>query len=341
MTSSGKTRPTMLDVAELSGVSYQTVSRVINNHPYVSDEARRRVQEAIDTLGYRPSKAARNLAAKSTKTIAIVLYGSWFHGPVEIALNVEMAAKTSGYDVIISNVTETRQQVTEALHHVKDWDVDGIIMIVPAQGLSQDEVHAISGTLPIVQIDSQHTADYPTVTLDEATGTRQIVEHLLSLGHRRFCEISGPLDWFSAQVRHQTCADVLRAHGAELVQHIESNWSTPGGYQATRRLLNANLDFTAIVAANDNMALGALRALYQAGISVPGQVSVVGYDDIAEAAYFTPPMTTIRHNFIQLGAVGFEYLLQLIDDPRTPSERRVVTPTFVLRESTATVTAIR
>ncbi len=99
-------------------------------------KTRKRVQDAIDTLGYRPSKAATRLRAKSSKTIAIILYGSWFHGPVQIALNVEMAAKTSGFDVIISNVTETEKQVTEALQQVRDWAVDGIIMIVPAQGLT-------------------------------------------------------------------------------------------------------------------------------------------------------------------------------------------------------------
>ena len=155
----------MLDVAELSGVSYQTVSRVINDHPYVSDETRKRVQDAIDTLGYRPSKAATRLRAKSSKTIAIILYGSWFHGPVQIALNAELAAKTSGFEVIFSNVTETEKQVTEALQQVKDWAVDGIIMIVPAQGLPHSEIEAICGDVPVVYIDSRHSSDLASVNL--------------------------------------------------------------------------------------------------------------------------------------------------------------------------------
>ena len=337
MAQSKKSRPTMLDVAELSGVSYQTVSRVINNHPYVSEEARRKVQDAIDTLGYRPSKAATRLRAKSSKTIAIILYGSWFHGPVQIALNVEMTARTSGFDMIMRNVTETEKQVTEALQHVKDWAVDGIVMIVPAQGLPYSEIRAISDETPVVQIAMQPSAIVPSVALNDALGTEQIVEHLLSLGHTQFCEISGPLNWFSAQVRHRACIETLRTQGIELACHAESNWTTSGGYQTTRRLLESGCRFTALVAGNDNMAFGALRAFYEAGIPVPEAVSVVGFDDVPEAAYFTPPLTTTRYNYMQLGIVGFEYLMQLMDDPDTPVQQKIIEPRFVLRDSTAAI----
>lgn len=337
MANSKKSRPTMLDVAKLSGVSYQTVSRVINDHPYVSDDTRQKVQEAIETLNYRPNKAATKLRSKLSKTIAIILYGSWFNGPVQIALNVEMAAKTSGFDVILSNVTETEQQVTEALEHVKDWGVDGVVVIIPAKGLPVKKIHSICGEIPVVFIDSNNSAHTPSVVLDEAEGTRQIIEHLIALGHEKFCEISGPLNWYSAQIRHQTCVDVLKQHHLPAPIHAESNWTTPGGYQATRRLLEQGKTFTAIIAANDSMALGAYRALHQAGLSVPDDVSVVGFDDIVEAAYLTPPLTTVRHNFIQLGTVGFESLLKLMDDPDSTIDQKIVPSYFVLRESTAPV----
>jgi DNA-binding LacI/PurR family transcriptional regulator len=335
MANSKKSRPTMLDVAERAGVSYQTVSRVINSHPYVSEDARQKVQEAIDALEYRPSKAAIKLRSKLSKTIAIVLYGSWFHGPVQVALNVEMAAKTSGFDVILTNVTETQQQVTEALQNVKDWSVEGVVMIIPAYGLSGEQIQSICEDIPVVHIDSQPSLSLPSVILDERYGTQQVIEHLISLGHKRFCEISGPLNWYSSQIRHQTCQDVLSEHAIEPPLHIEGNWSTPGGYQATRRLLEQGHSFSAIIAANDSMALGAYRALHQAGLRVPEDVSVVGFDDILEAAYYTPPLTTIRHNYIQLGTLGFEYLLQLMDDPETIIEQKVITPKLIVRESTA------
>jgi DNA-binding LacI/PurR family transcriptional regulator len=332
-----KSRPTMLDVAELAGVSYQTVSRVINNQPYVSEDAYQRVQSAIEALGYRPNKAATKLRSRLSKTIAIILYGSWFHGPVQVALNVEMAARTSGYDVILANVTETEQQVVQALQHVKDWSVDGIVMIIPAYGLSAEETRAICEDIPVVHIESRVTPDVSSVSLDDRYGTQKIVEHLVQLGHTRFCEISGPLNWHSGQLRHEACVETLKAYGIEPPFHIEGNWSTPGGYQATRRLLEQGHTFSAVIAANDSMALGAYRALHQAGLSIPDDVSVVGFDDILEAAYFTPPLTTVSHDYIQLGAIGFEYLMQLMDDPETPIEQKVIRPKLIMRESTAPV----
>ncbi|MBI1278461.1 MAG: LacI family DNA-binding transcriptional regulator [Anaerolineaceae bacterium] len=337
MPKSKATRPTLLDVAEMSGVSYQTVSRVINNHPYVSDDARQRVEVAIEALGYRPNKVATKLRSKSSKTIAIILFGSWFHGPVQIALNVEMAARTNGYDVILMNVTDTQVQVVKALQHVNGWDIEGLIMIIPAQSVPMEEIRSICGDIPIVHIDSHTSTEVPSVALDEAYGTEQVIEHLISLGHTQFCEISGPLNWVSAQIRHETCIQVFRKHGLELPIHVEGNWTTPGGYQAMRRLLDAKHPFTAVISANDNMAFGAMRALEQHGLSVPKDISLVGFDDIPEAAYLSPPLTTVRHNYIQLGIVGFEYLLQLIDEHDAPIRQRLITPRLIIRESTMPV----
>lgn len=330
-------RPTMLDVAKLAGVSYQTVSRVINNHPYVSKEARQRVQAAIDTLGYRPSKAATKLASKSSKMIAIVLYGSWFAGLAEIALNVELAAKTSGFDVILINITEPKKQLVDALENVKAWSVDGIILIVPVQGLLFEEVQAICENIPFVFIDSCQAANTPSVVIDEAYGTQELVEHLIHLGHTRCGEISGPLEWLNAQVRHQACVQMFEMRGMEPPMHIEANWTVSGGYRAAKSLLAENPTFTAIIAANDGMALGAMRALHEAGSTVPQDISVVGFDDIPESAYFTPPLTTVRRNLIQLGMVGFEYLMQRMDDPDTLSQQRVILPRVMFRGSTRPV----
>ncbi len=324
----------MLDVARLAGVSYQTVSRVINDHPYVSKETRQRVQAAIEALGYRPSKAATKLASKSSKMIAIVLYGIWLPGWAEVALNVELAAKTSGFDVILINITEPRQQLIEALQNVKAWAVDGLITIVPVQGMSFAELRAICGNTPVVQIDSQRSPDVPSVVIDDVYGTRQLVEHLLKLGHTQIAEISGPLEWFSAHTRHQACLDTLHTHRMAPPLFVQANWTASGGYQAARRLLAEGRTFTALVAANDSMALGAIRALHEAGLTVPQDVSVVGFDDIPEAAYFTPPLTTVRRNLIQLGVTGFEYLMQVMDDPDALPQQQVIVPRLIFREST-------
>jgi LacI family transcriptional regulator len=324
----------MLDVARLSGVSYQTVSRVINDHPYVSKEARQRVQAAIDTLGYRPSKAATKLASKSSRIIATVLYGSWFPGLAEIALNVELAAKTSGFDVILINITEPRQQLIDALENFQAWAVDGIILIVPVQSLSIEEIQAICGATPFALIDTHQAADTPSVVIDEYYGTQELVNHLLRLGHRQMGEISGPLEWTNAQVRHRACLETLEAHGLTPAVHVEANWTVSGGYRAARRLLAEGRPVTAMVVASDSMALGAMRALHEAGLSVPEDVSVVGFDDVPEAAYFTPPLTTVRRNLIQLGMIGFEYLMQRMDEPDAPAQQRLITPRVIFRAST-------
>lgn len=330
----------MLDVARLSGVSYQTVSRVINNHPYVSDETRQRVQAAIDTLGYRPSKAATRLAAKSSKTIAIILYGGWFHGPVQIALNMEIAAQNSGLDVILINITEAQKQLTAALQHVNDWVVDGILLILPVQGLPFDEIQAICGTTPIIQIDSQRGLEIPSVVLDDYSGVVQSMNYLIEMGHTQFCEIAGPQNWFSAQTRHQACVDVLAERGLPPPPWVAANWSASGGYRAMKKLLDMGESFSAVVCANDHMALGALRALYEAGLHVPQDVSIVGFDDVPEAAYLIPPLTTVSQNYIQLGITAFEYLMQVMDAPETPLQQRVIMPKMLLRESVKSIVAV-
>jgi DNA-binding LacI/PurR family transcriptional regulator len=334
LSTSKPSRPTLFDVAKLAGVSYQTVSRVVNDHPYVSKETRQRVRKAIDTLGYRPSKAATKLASKSSKMIATILYGSWFPGMAEIALNVELAAKTSGFDVILINITEPKKQLVEALGNVNAWAVDGVISIVPVQGLSFEEVRAACGDTPIVLIDSQQSPEIPSVIIDEPYGTQQLVEHLTQQGHTEFREISGPLDWFSAQVRHQTSLQILQSHDIKPPPCFEANWTVSGGYRAAKRILDEGRDFSALIAANDRMAFGAMRALCEAGLAVPQDVSVVGFDDIPEAAYFCPPLTTVRRNLIQLGVTGFEYLMQVTDDPEAPAQQKVLPPRVVFREST-------
>ena len=183
-------------------------------------------------------------------------------------------------------------------------------------------------------VDCERKADIPSVVIDDAAGTMQIIDHLIDLGHTHFCEISGPLDWFSAQERHHTCQDTFAARGLESPLHTEANWTTSGGYQAMKRILEQDRSFTAVICANDSMALGAMRALHQAGIGVPYDMAIVGYDDIPEAPYFVPALTTVRQNFIQLSLAGFEYLIELMDNPDTPLEQRWFTPELVIREST-------
>jgi LacI family transcriptional regulator len=320
-------RPTIMDVARESGVSYQTVSRVVNQHPHVATETREAVQAAIDALGYQPNKSAAHLASKQTRIIAVVMYGANYFGPSQMALGIEEAATQAGYDVIFSHIANTHDALLTAVQNLNGWRVDGILMIAPVEGLTYNEIRSIAPQTPIVQIDGSRDPNIPSVVIDDAAGMQAVLDHLIDLGHSRFVEIAGPQDWFSAQVRHQTM------QGVEPIISIEGDWTAASAYEATRALPENG--FSAVVAANDQMALGVLRALQERGMNVPRDVSVVGYDDIPEAPYYSPPLTTIRQAFNEMGVVGIEYLLQLVEDPETPIQQHKITPTLITRQSSS------
>ena len=325
-------RPTIMDVARIAGVSYQTVSRVVNQHPHVSAETRQSVQAAIQTLGYHPNKSAAHLASKRTQMIAVVMFGGDYFGPSRMALGIEEAAREAGYDVIFSNIANTHDALLTTVQNLNGWRVDGILMIVPVEGLTYTELRDIAPQVPIVQIDGSRDPNIPSVVIDDEAGMRVALQHLLDLGHTRFVEISGPQNWFSAQVRHRVCVEMLR--DCDLIASLESDWTAAGAYHAAQLLDDG---FTAVVAANDQMALGVLRALREKGLRAPDDVSVIGYDDIPEAPYYSPPLTTVRQDFNQMGIVGIEYLLQLLADPDTPIQQHRITPDLVIRGSTVRV----
>jgi DNA-binding LacI/PurR family transcriptional regulator len=329
-------RATLRDVAERSAVSYQTVSRVINNHPYVSPDKRARVLQAIEELGYRPNRAAQSLAGHRTQIIGVVGSGLDHFGPSQMVVYIERAAKSAGYDALFANMGDsTGESLVAALEHLRRWHPDGLLLITPTDALTHDEIAALSGGIPIVQVDPQIGAPTPSLVIDQRQGERLLIEHLLKLGHRDFVAINGPQTWHDAIARRESFRETLAA--ADLIPCAESegDWSAASGYAAAQALLVGGVTFTALAAANDQMALGALRALNDQGIDVPGQVSVVGFDDIPEAPYFSPPLTTVRQDFALLGRLGVEYLMERIAHPDAAPVQQIVQPTLIVRESTA------
>lgn len=331
-----KQRHTLNDVAREAGVSYQTVSRVINDHPSVSPDTRSRVQEVIRELGYRPNKVAKSLVASRSNTLAILTFGMSHYGPTQMVLNIERAAKNLGYDLIFSNVSEpSYEQMSHALDSLSGRQVDGILSISPVAGIAYEEMVQCCHDIPIVQIDPQFGLDVPSVIVDQYYGSRLATEHLIQLGHQCIAEISGPLNWFGGIARHEQWLETLHQAGLPTTMSAEGDWSARSGYEGAQRLLKTDASFTALVAGNDQMALGAGYALYEAGLRIPHDVSVVGFDDIPEAAFFLPPLTTIRQDFNQLGDMGVRYLLEFIQDPDTPIQQHVLYPELVIRGSTA------
>jgi DNA-binding LacI/PurR family transcriptional regulator len=327
---------TLRDVARRAGVSYQTVSRVINQHSYVAEETRQRVLATIAELDYHPNKAARSLAARHSQTLGLITFGLDFFGPAQMVINIERAAKLAGYDLVFSNVSATTMKgLRAAVRSIRRWQVDGILLITPMLEMSDDAISSSNEGIPMVQINGQLGAHTPSVVVEQRYATRLITRHLIELGHRRICEISGPLNWFDAIGRHESWQATLREAGLDVGISIEGDWTSASGYQMTRRLLETAPGFTALVVENDQMALGALRALHECGLRVPQDVSVVGFDDIPESPFFEPPLTTVRQDFSALGERGIDYLVERIQHPDLPVEQQVIYPELILRASTA------
>lgn len=327
-------RPTIRDVAHLSGVSAQTVSRVINGDVHVSTRTRNRVLKAIEELNFRPNRAAQTLVTRRSRILQVISFGTIQYGPSQMVAHVEAEAKARGYNLIFSSIANvTTEEISEAIDN-PIGRLEGIIMITPVLGASYAELGALLRGIPCVWIGIEQGADIPSVVIDQTYGSRLATQHLIDLGHRQISEISGPLNWFDASARTRGWKTTLEAAGIEPGISIEGDWTAAGGYAAVNRLIEAHVPFSALIVGNDQMALGAIHALDEHGLCVPSDVSVVGFDDIPEASHFKPPLTTVRQDFSAMGKQGVEYLVSLINNPDTPLHQRVLLPQLVVRRST-------
>lgn len=330
-------KSTLHDVARRANVSYQTVSRVINDHPNVASDTRARVEDAIRELGYIPNRAAQSLVTSRSSTIGIVSYGIELYGPLQMVSNTEHALKNRGYDLIFSSVDHaTANDFQKQIERLQGQLVDGLVVVTPAKVDDlRDMVAHIK--VPYVVVDVQLGSQYPTVCIDQKTGGWLATQHLIDIGHRRIAEIAGQQGWSGAEQRHQGFTDaMLAAHLDDLV-FVHGDWTAASGYDATVKLLNDRPGFTALVVGNDQMAMGAIAALRDSGLAVPDDVSVVGFDDIPESAYMAPPLTTVRQDFRQLGLSGAAALLKQIESKSGVVEQKVIQPELVVRRSTAPI----
>lgn len=334
-TSGSEKSATLNDVAKHANVSYQTVSRVINNHPNVAERTRERVKESIRLLGYRPNLAARSLVTNSSNTIAIISFGTTYYGPSQMVANITQTAKAHQFHVALSTVEELEQsQIESALNDLQSLLIDGIIVIAPIICDCLSEIRKLAGDIPLVQIDVEPQHDIASVVIEQAYGTRIATQHLIELGHTQIAEISGPLNWHDAIMRHKSWQATMQAHQLSADITIQGDWSSQSGYEAAQKLLQDGAKFTGLVVGNDQMALGAISAFYEAGLRIPEDVSIVGFDDIPEAAFFVPPLTTVRQDFAALGEQSVDYLISLIKNPKTPIHQRILHPELIVRNST-------
>jgi DNA-binding LacI/PurR family transcriptional regulator len=324
----------MADVARVAGVSHQTVSRVINDADHVRPETRERVLRAMVELDYRPNPVARALVTGRSRTLGVVSFDTTLYGPASTLFGIERAAHTEGYFVSIVSVTSLdRASVLGAVERLRAQGVDGILIITP-QELAAEAVLHVPPDLAVVAVEAGPEEQVPVVAVDQFAGAVAATEHLLALGHRTVWHVAGPSDWLEARQRIDGWAAALDAAGADAPPLLTGDWSARSGYELGRRLATVR-DVTAIFAANDQMALGILRAVHEAGREVPRDLSIVGFDDIPEAQFFTPPLTTVRQDFNEMGRQSLMLLIGEIAAPQRSSSRVVVDPELRIRDSTA------
>jgi DNA-binding LacI/PurR family transcriptional regulator len=325
----------MTDVASLAGVSHQTVSRVINNHPNVKPQTRLRVQAAMTQLGYRPNRAARALVTGRSQLLGVVAQNSTLFGPASLLAAFEQSAAESGFAVSVASVrTLNRESIAAAVDQHLDQRVAGIVVIAPVLSAGEALDH-MPADVPLVRIDGDPSRPTALVTVDQQQGARLATAHLLDAGHETVWHVTGPAEWFDSLGRMQGWMAALAEHDADRPPSIAAaDWSPASGYQIGQMLARM-LDVTAVFAANDHLALGILKALREQGRRVPEDVSLVGFDDIPEAAYFVPPLTTVRPDFAAVARETLEVLLRQIETGSPSTERATIAPQLIVRESVA------
>jgi DNA-binding LacI/PurR family transcriptional regulator len=323
----------MTDVATAAGVSHMTVSRVLNGTAPVSPATRARVEAALRRLGYRPNAAARALVTGRSGQLSVVFFDTTLYGPASALFAIEQAARRENYSVSILSLPQIDPaSMTDAIARLRAQAVDGTIIVAPHTSAST-ALRTVPRDFPAIVVGGATAAGLPSVTLDQEAGARLATKHLLDLGHHTVWHVAGPEDWVDARGRLRGWRRTLQQAGVEVPNPLLGDWSARSGYEAGRRLAADN-NVTAIFAANDQMALGVLRALAEVGRRVPRQVSVVGFDDIPEAPYFPAALTSVRQEFDLVGTQAVALLLRRMAGEATAA-RTVLPPTLIQRDSTA------
>lgn len=333
-------KPTINDVAQLAGVSFGTVSRVLNNAPDVSASTRERVLQIIKDIGYRRNRAATALVTSRSTSIGILSDGSPRFGPVGTLMALENVARKKGYATTVISVEKPYEDsVQAALDSLDDTGVGGIIVIAPLVDMAAAVWNATCRVpVEMIAAGASSTPNVFTYSENQELGARLATQHLIDLGHTDIAHFAGSMDWFDGRVRKRGWEAALRDAGLEPGLCIEGDWSPRWAYEAGLRLVREGRIPQAIFAASDHTALGLIRAFAENGVRVPDDVSVVGFDDVEGSDFFLPPLTTVRQDFNALALMSTEVLLGAMegrDVDRTP-----IAPTLVVRASSTRVTSL-
>ncbi|KSU56360.1 transcriptional regulator, LacI family [Microbacterium enclense] len=324
-------QPSMYDVAYRAGVSHMTVSRVINGHSSIREATRSRVLQAIEEMQYTPSSIARALATRRTRRIGVVIDETVQNGPNNTLRALEKAARGFGYAVSAFSIgDDSDSQMDSGVRELVAQGVDALCIIAP-RASSLDTLRRRSPALPTIVIKAEADSDWHTVGMDQRAGARLAVEHLIAGGHRSIAHLAGPQDWYDARERDQGWQEAQDEAGLTRGLRIAGDWTSDFGYDVAKTTDWG--DTTAIFAANDQIALGAIHGLQERGIDVPSQISIVGFDDLSDARHFLPPLTTVRQDFEALGKLALQQIIDAIEGDIDPTHD-TIEPVLTVRNST-------
>ncbi|WP_029685605.1 LacI family DNA-binding transcriptional regulator [Tatumella saanichensis] len=311
---------TLYDVAQHAGVSYQTVSRVVNQASHVSAHTREKVEAAMAELNYIPNRIAQQLAGKQRPLIGVATTHLGLHAPSQIVAAIKSRADQCGASVVIAMIEKSGVDACKtAIINLLAQRVTGLIINFPLEEQAAKEVASSCGNVPALFLDVSMDSAVPSVIFSPQQGTLLGVSHLLAWGHRRIALLNGPQESVSARLRRDGWYHALAEQGLQPVAEITGDWSALSGYQQTRQLLeDQGILPQALLIANDQMALGALRAISEAGLRVPDDISLIGYDDTEDSCCYIPPLTTIKQDFRQLGEMSVDRLLALDSEQHIP-----------------------
>lgn len=318
------------DVAKRAGVSHQTVSRVLNDSLKVTEKTRQRVERAIVELGYQRNNAARSLVTAQTRMIGVVMTSTGYFGPNNALRAMEEQARINEYFAVSVSVDpESSESIESGIRQMKDLGVDALVMIAP-QKISMELARPLLGGIPIVVLDHSNQAGLFSVTIDDYLGAKKATRHLIEAGHKKLLHICGPDGWYESEARIRGFNDACGEAGINPLPVVAGSWESETGYKKAKEVERSGA--TAVFCANDQLAIGLIRGLHEINISVPEDISIVGYDDLPESSYLTPSLTTVRQDFETLGKRLMSLLLEELAGDSSV-RRETIEPELIIRES--------
>ncbi len=332
-----KKKSTIHDVAREAGVSYQTVSRVLNRNSSVAEETRKRILQAIETLDFVPSKIAQMLTTNRSHTLELIIvdikHGGRFADSIQ---NMAVAARDADYNLLVTMIDEDKLGV--ALDDATARLVDGVVMYAPALRMTDEKLLELCSGMPLVRRDYVKDSRLAWVGFDQRYATSIAVEHLIQLGHRQIAIIPPTLNHINGQWRHQIWQETLQQHALTPGPMCEAPYTFSGGYEAMNLLLESQQPFTAVLVGADTIALGAMRALQQYGLRIPDDISIISFDNAELSTFTEPPLTTIDFDFNRQDTIAIKYLIEILSTPDMRPHQHILVPSLVVRESTRQLT---